>query len=259
MTISAAVTRPATKVAAFIGIVTAAQFAPTLLGIPGIPRAVYGASGHRRGTRHVALTFDDGPHPQATAAVLQQLQDFRVRATFFVIGEQLQRDPDIGRAIITDGHEIGVHGWTHSAVPGRSPIRVHRDLVRTRDLITSITGTAPRWYRPPYGVPTMSALISATILGLRPVWWTRWGRDWEARADSSSISCKILGSGHRSRLGGGDTILLHDSDHYGTPGSWRATTAALPAILSGISQMGGTAGTLSDHLTSRDIPRGRSA
>lgn len=228
----------------------AAQLLPAVLGIPGAPRLVPGAAGQGR-PDHVAITFDDGPHPDSTPAVLEQLRWHGVRATFFVLGQQLHRYSGIGRRIFDDGHEIALHGWDHRPVPFRSPFVIARELANTCDLIYSTTSVVPRWYRPPYGVVTTTALGAALGLGLRPVWWTRWGRDWAPGATAASISTVVIGRTSMGRgLRGGNTVLLHDSDRYGTPGSSRETVQALPTILTQISGIGAIAGPLSEHVAS---------
>jgi peptidoglycan/xylan/chitin deacetylase (PgdA/CDA1 family) len=154
-----------------------------------------------------------------------------VTATFFVVGDQLLRHPDLGRLAVERGHELAVHGWNHRPLPGRRPGRISGELADTCELITAVAGVAPRWYRPPYGVATGEALWASRRLGLRPVWWHRWGRDWSRRAGPAGIARAVIGPPERPRLHSGNVILLHDSDTYGTPGSWRSTAAALPAIL----------------------------
>jgi len=208
----------------------AAHLAPGLLGIPGLPSVVRGLTGpHHPGW--IGLTFDDGPHPDGTGAVLDQLDRAGVTATFFVVGEQLLRHPDVGQRVVERGHELAVHGWDHCPLAGRRPGRIARELADTCELITAVAGTAPRWYRPPYGVVTGEAWWAARRLGLRPLWWHRWGRDWDRRATPSGTARAVIGPPQRPRLRAGQVILLHDSDTFGTPGSWRSTAAALPAIL----------------------------
>jgi peptidoglycan/xylan/chitin deacetylase (PgdA/CDA1 family) len=236
-----------------VAALVAAQLLPAVLGIPGVPRLVPGAAGRGR-PDHVAITFDDGPHPDGTPAVLDLLRCFGVGATFFVLGEQLHRYPDIGRRIVGEGHEIAVHGWNHRPLPSRAPFVIARELADTCDLVCSTTSAIPQWYRPPYGVATATALATAQSMGLRPVWWTRWGKDWARGATPASISTAIIGRTATGGLHGGDTVLLHDSDEYGTPGSWRATVQALPRILAQISDIGSIAGTLSQHITTDSGP-----
>jgi peptidoglycan/xylan/chitin deacetylase (PgdA/CDA1 family) len=155
----------------------------------------------------------------------------------------LQAAPDIGRALTAAGHEVAVHGWEHRCMLLRGPRATGNDLTRTRDLIVAATGQMPRWYRPPYGVLSASALGAARRLGLTPVLWTNWGRDWERRATSRSVLSTVTRD-----LAGGGTVLLHDSDCTSAPGSWRTTLGALPALLDEVHARGLSIGPLRDHL-----------
>ena len=227
------------------GLVGTVQVLPAVLGVPGVPDRFPGLTGPTR-PGWIGLTFDDGPHPEGTPAVLDQLARAGVSATFFVLGEQLFQQPDLGWRIAEQGHELAVHGWHHRPLPMMRPGRIGRELADTCDLLTDITGVTPRWYRPPYGVATTEALYAAARLGLRPVWWNRWGRDWSAAATPARITGTVLGhaASRRRRLRGGDVVLLHDSDAYAVAGSWRWTAAAIPLILDQAARWGLCAGSL---------------
>jgi peptidoglycan/xylan/chitin deacetylase (PgdA/CDA1 family) len=220
----------------------AAHAGPALTAITPARRRLLPAlaGGGRPG--HVALTFDDGPDPDSTPQFLRVLADHGVRATFFLLGAMLDRDPELGRQIVAAGHEIGVHGWHHSCLLWRTPAAVQGDLSRAQDLIRTATGVTPRWYRPPYGVLTTGGLRAARRLGLTPVLWTSWGRDWEAGATPASVRRTVV-----RRMSSGGTVLLHDSDCMSAPGSWRRTIAALPAVLETAHSRGLTVGPLAEH------------
>lgn len=173
----------------------------------------------------IALTFDDGPDPASTPAFLAELDRLGIRATFFLLGEMLERTPDLGRRLRDGGHEVAVHGWTHRNHLRLGPRQVVQELSRTVELAHRVTGRAPRWFRPPYGVLTGGGLFAARRAELTPVLWTAWGRDWEARATGPSVLA-TLGDGVR----GGATLLLHDSGCTSTPGAWRSALAALPGV-----------------------------
>jgi peptidoglycan/xylan/chitin deacetylase (PgdA/CDA1 family) len=174
----------------------------------------------------VALTFDDGPHREGTPATLELLRDAGVRATFFLVGEQVDRHPELAAEIAAAGHEIGLHGYRHLLLLRRTVGGVASDLDRAVDAIVRATGRAPSWYRPPYGVFNAGALEHVRRRGWRPVLWSKWGRDWTRRATPASIMRSATDG-----LAAGDIVLLHDADHYSAPGSWRKTVAALPRIL----------------------------
>ncbi len=178
----------------------------------------------------VALTFDDGPHPEGTPAVLEILRSHDVRATFFLVGEQVERRPALAAEIVTAGHAVGTHCHRHRSLIRLSPGQVRSDLDRGSTLIAQATGRNPTLYRPPYGVLNAAALAFAARRGWTTMLWTRDGRDWERRATIESIAARLTTS-----LAPGDVLLLHDSDFYAAAGSWRRTVAALPRVLDAIA------------------------
>jgi peptidoglycan-N-acetylglucosamine deacetylase len=181
----------------------------------------------------VAVTFDDGPHPEGTSAVLDELAAAGAVATFFLVGEQVARWPELAARIAAEGHEIGLHGYRHRSLLLRSPRALARDLDRAVDAIGASTGRLPSCYRPPYGVFSAAGLALARIRGWMPLLWSRWGRDWDPHATPGTIAKRAT-----SGLAPGDVLLLHDADHYGTAGSWRRTVAALPSILAAVGDLG---------------------
>lgn len=191
---------------------------------------------------HVALSFDDGPDRRSTPLFLRLLAESDVRATFFLLGAMLEKDRALGRDIVACGHEVAVHGWYHRCLLWRTPAEVRDDLERATDLIAEVTGTSPRWYRPPYGVLTTAGLRAARRLDLTPVLWTTWGRDWEAAATAASVLRTVT-----RRMAGGGTILLHDSDCMSAPDSWRTTLAALPPLFHVVRGRGLRIGPLAEH------------
>jgi len=191
-----------------------------------IPRTLPAGSG-------IALTFDDGPHNHGTPAVLEALDARRAVATFFLVGEQVERHRSLAAEVSAAGHTIGVHGYRHTLLLRRSPGAVREDLRRAADVIGSVTGTEPRLYRPPYGVFSGPALLHVRRLGWQPLLWSRWGRDWEAGATPEGIATRATRG-----LVDGDVVLLHDADHYSSPDSWRRTAAALPFVLEAAAAAG---------------------
>ncbi|HUB36645.1 MAG TPA: polysaccharide deacetylase family protein [Solirubrobacteraceae bacterium] len=199
---------------------------PPLRGPLGIED--HTASGHGYG-----LTFDDGPHPQGTPAVLEILAAAGVCATFFLVGEQIRRNPSLVAEIMAGGHAIGVHCDRHRNLLRLTPSQAREDIGRAKDTIESHTGIPAALYRPPYGVASAAALAIARGQRWRTLLWTHWGRDWEARATAGSIAARVTAG-----AGEGSVLLLHDADEYSAPDSWRRTVAALPAVLDTLHQRG---------------------
>ncbi len=190
----------------------------------------------------IALTFDDGPDPAGTPAVLAALAELDWTATFFLLGEQTRRYPEVARQLVAAGHEIGVHGYQHRNHLFRSPEWVRRDLHQASEAISSATGVRPRWFRPPYGVLSAASLRTAAALDLTPVLWTAWGRDWEP-----STAQRVLDH-LMPDLADGGTVLLHDSDCTSTPGAWRATVRALPLLAAELDRRNLAVRPLREHL-----------
>lgn len=181
----------------------------------------------------VALTFDDGPHPQGTPAVLETLRERGATATFFLVGEQVVRRPALVAEIVAAGHGVELHCHHHRNLLRLSPRAFIEDAERAREAIEDAAGRAISDYRPPYGIFSASTLRAVYRRGWRPVLWSRWGRDWDRGATAESIS-RRASAGIRA----GDIVLLHDADYYSARGSWVRTAAALPLILDEIEACG---------------------
>ena len=186
------------------------------------------ANAGTNGIRSVALTFDDGPD-ECLEGFLDVLDGAGAGATFFVVGEQVERDPGRLREIVRRGHEVAVHCYRHRNHLRLTPCQTVSDMRRARALIEDVSGRPARFFRPPYGVFNAVSWIEAGRQGLERVLWARWGKDWEARATPRSV-VEALGSPEP-----GDILLLHDSDRYSASGSWRTTLGALPVLLEGLS------------------------
>ncbi|MGW7003128.1 polysaccharide deacetylase family protein [Streptomyces sp. NPDC054933] len=236
---------------------------PTLAAVHAAPvvstlgplrnRLMPGLSGQGR-PDHVALTFDDGPDPLSTPFFLRVLDEYRIRATFFVLGSMANRSPELLKEMAAAGHEIGIHGWQHRPLLLRGPRATYDDFARAHDRVAEITGQAPRLFRPPYGVMSTSAHLAVRRLGLTPVLWTCWGEDWTRRATPRSVYRTVTAD-----LRGGGTILLHDSDCTSAPGAWRSALGALPLLLDTCERRGLQVGPLREHhaVTSTHVCEGR--
>jgi peptidoglycan/xylan/chitin deacetylase (PgdA/CDA1 family) len=182
----------------------------------------------------VALTFDDGPHPEGTAAVLSVLAGHDAKATFFLIGEQVRRFPSLAREIVAAGHSVGLHGQTHRCELRLTPGMLAEDRARGLESIHAATGVVPLIHRPPYGAASGPGIAHARSRQMETVLWSRWGRDWRRSATADSVMRDVTRSGSLDR----EIVLLHDADHYGAHGSFRATVGALPAILERCAEQG---------------------
>ncbi len=174
----------------------------------------------------VAVTFDDGPHPEGTPAALEKLREAGASATFFLVGEQVERNPALAAEIASAGHTLAVHGYRHRNMLRLTPAQFAADLERATAVIAEAGGAVPTVYRPPYGIFSPAGLRIVARSGLRPLLWSHWGHDWRGRAAPATIAEEVTRD-----LRGGDVLLLHDADHYSASGSWRATVGALPFVL----------------------------
>jgi peptidoglycan/xylan/chitin deacetylase (PgdA/CDA1 family) len=186
-----------------------------------------------------ALTFDDGPHARGTPAILEILAASSiggragVHGTFFLVGEQVRRNPRLAGEILAAGHAIGLHCDRHRNLLRLTPSQTRADIARARACIEDATGHSPILYRPPYGVLNASALRLARAQRWRVLLWSHWGRDWERKATPHSISSMLT-----TGAGEGSVLLLHDADDYGAKDSWQRTAAALPIVLDTLANAG---------------------
>ncbi len=185
------------------------------------------------GAQGVALTFDDGPHPQGTPKVLEILRAADAKATFFLAGEQVVERPALAAEIVAAGHRVELHCHRHRNQLRLTPKMLLDDAERGRAAIEEASGQAIADYRPPYGIFSGAGLVAIRSRGWRPVLWSRWGRDWTRRATAESITRKAT-DGIRP----GDIVLLHDADFYSARNSWERTASALPRILDELGMRG---------------------
>ncbi len=218
------------------------QAAPGIAGLGPVRHAFFPRLSGLGLPDHVALTFDDGPDQDTTPLFLDALARRGVRATFFLLGSRVAMMPRLAARIAEAGHEVGVHGWVHRYLILRGPTAVYDDLARAAEVIAAAAGTAPRLFRPPYGVLSGPALIAARRLELTPVLWSCWGREWTPGATAQAVFATL-----RTGLRGGATVLLHDSDCTSPAGSAQAALGALPLLLDECARQSLRVGPLGEH------------
>jgi peptidoglycan/xylan/chitin deacetylase (PgdA/CDA1 family) len=178
----------------------------------------------------VAITFDDGPHDEGTPAVLEVLARASASATFFVVGEQVRRRPELVRRIAADGHLVALHGFHHRLQLRLSDRALREDLARGREAVADVLGEPPRLHRPPYGIYSAAGLAAVRDTGMQPLLWSRWGKDWRRFTTPARIAGRAL-----AEVTPGDVILLHDADFYSARHSHRRTVAALELVMKRLS------------------------
>jgi peptidoglycan/xylan/chitin deacetylase (PgdA/CDA1 family) len=160
-----------------------------------------------RGSKQVALTYDDGPNDPHTLKLLEVLAKHSVRATFFMIGRYVRQRPDIARAVAQAGHVIGNHTFTHPLLIFESAAQTRSQLVDCRQALDDTIGEHSNLFRPPFGGRRPATIRIARELGLRTVMWNVTGYDWNA-PPAAMIAKKVA-----RQMRGGDVILLHDGGH----------------------------------------------
>lgn len=180
----------------------------------------------------VALTFDDGPNPDATPLILQTLREKGVRATFFVLGSHAERWPELVRRISHEGHQLGNHGYFHRKLQFKSPFYVSRDIRLGIRAIKRAGAPAPRLFRAPHGFRSPWTTPIASSYGERTVGWSLgvWDSD---RPGADEIVRRTM-----EGVEPGSIILLHDGDGYNPDGDRMQTAAALPIIIDRLKDQG---------------------
>ena len=154
--------------------------------------------------RVLALTYDDGPHPEHTPRILDELAADSARATFFVLTDRADRYPDIVRRIVADGHELALHGTDHRSMLTKSDRDAVADVLRARDRLEQIGGTPITLFRPPYGHHTLRQAARLQRSGLELVIWSGDGLDW------IDDTAKNVGERAWKSVFPGGILLLHD-------------------------------------------------
>ena len=175
------------------------------------------------GNKVIALTFDDGPGPH-TAHLLDILDQYGAKATFFLIGSKVSSQANVVRNIQARGHQLGNHSWSHPELPKLPVDQIAGEIDRTNDAIKQATGVTPAILRPPYGAVNGAVLEQLRLRGMSSILWSVDTRDWADR--NSEIVCSRAVAGARP----GAIILMHDIH--------QTSVGAVPCILSALKQQG---------------------
>lgn len=175
----------------------------------------------------VALTFDDGPHPEHTPRILDALAAAGARATFFCVGEAIGRRPDLARRIVAEGHVLGNHSYTHPVLLLRRASVVREEIRRTHEIIRDVTGESATLFRPPYGLSGLGVPAIAREMGYDTILWSVMPRDWKNPRPTELVRLVV-----RACRGGG-VVLLHDGG-----GPTRTIAEALPNLLTALRGCG---------------------
>lgn len=182
----------------------------------------------------IALTFDDGPS-ESTPHLLDLLEEYKVRATFFMIGRNVERLPDIAREVLSRGHAIGNHTYSHAPLYLRHPQFIQDEIAAGQEAIHSVTGTSPKWFRPPYGARWFGMRRNTTLM------WSTLALDW--KLDAPAIAKRLT-----SDLQPGAIWCLHDGRELAPNPRIDATLDAVKHILPVLRERGYRSLTVSDLL-----------
>jgi peptidoglycan/xylan/chitin deacetylase (PgdA/CDA1 family) len=198
--------------------------------------------GPRAAGPRLALTFDDGPDPSFTPRVLDILAARGVQASFFLVGARAARAPATVRAIADAGHEIASHGWSHRSLWLCGPRRTDEEIGRARATLGELTGRAPTWFRPPWGMVNASMFAALRRHRQRCVFWSVQPEGLRAAPAPVQVA-RVLSRAHPGAI-----VDLHDAE--GTPQAPARLCAALPAMIDGLAAAGYGFATVGELLAS---------
>ncbi len=161
---------------------------------------------HQNSDMKIALTFDDGPHVQYTEIILDILDKYNVKATFFIIGENAKRLPELVCKIKNKGHEIANHTFTHRNIDLMNLTQVKNEMIQTEQMLNEICGANPKLFRPPGGINNNILREAASALDYRIVMWSVDTRDWSCYTTADMVVDNVI-----ANTCTGSIILLHDS------------------------------------------------
>ncbi|MCL6499125.1 MAG: polysaccharide deacetylase family protein [Firmicutes bacterium] len=183
------------------------------------------------GRSQVALTFDDGPHPEYTLRILDVLARYRVRATFFFVGRYALELPDVAREVARAGHSLGSHTFSHGHLWTLGPRATWREVAEGVRAVQQATGVRPIYFRPPWGAFNLAALAACRRLGLVAVLWTVRGEGYRWKPTAEQMAREVVRRAHP-----GAVVNLHDRG--GFPDTPQRVLEALPRMVEGLRSRG---------------------
>lgn len=193
----------------------------------------------------VALTFDDGPNPPYTGQILDVLDSYGVEATFFLVGKNVEKYPEMAREIVERGYQVGNHTYTHPDLLKLDRIQVDKEIDTASKIIESVTGVAPRVFRPPHGFKDPVVLEEARERNLQVVQWSVMARDWQ-NPGAQVIADRII-----KKVRNGSIILLHDGAGIEQGGDRSQSAAATEMIIKKLQEQGYRFVTVDELLASK--------
>lgn len=182
----------------------------------------------------VALTFDDGPYPPYTDQILDILKEYQVPATFFVIGQNAAKHPDLVRRIVREGHQVGNHSYHHIDLLKADRNVLAGEIDRTSQVIRDITGQPPNFVRPPHGFRDPVVMEAMRERGLTVVEWSVMSRDWTNPGVEAIVNRTV------SKVRNGSVVLLHDGDGVAQAASRAQSVEATRRIIQELQAQGYT-------------------
>lgn len=152
-------------------------------------------------SKKIALTFDDGPNPQSTKAILATLKKHHARATFFMLGSRVEQYPELADQVVQEGHEIGNHSFSHRNLTTLDKQGIEEEIRRTASAVEAAAGVSPLTVRPPYGATNASV---NEVIGAKPLLWTIDTMDWKSH--NPKAICGIV----EKEAKDGSIVLMHD-------------------------------------------------
>lgn len=192
-----------------------------------------------QGCEEVALTFDDGPNPRCTPALLDLLDKHEAKATFFLIGRFVRQHSDLAREIAARGHELGNHTYTHPNLFWKGAGMIARELEDCQQVTEEVCGVRPRLFRPPFGFRGPQLFPVVRRMGMEVVMWSVMPGDWKVRPAGNI-------AGRLKKVRGGDIVLLHDGDHRRSHGDRMHTVQGLALAMPWLAERGWRCVTVSE-------------